>query len=306
MEFFRTDLAVEAPCVASGDAKGITVDVQHRDGLTVTVVDVTNETGERMVQKPVGRYVTLDIPELSMGDVDIERTAAEAFCGELTAMLGKPGGTDPFLVVGIGNRAVTADSIGPRTAEGIVVTRHLYGELKEFLPDHANSACAIAPGVLGETGLETGEVVRALVKEIRPRAIIAVDSLAAREPKRIAASIQLANTGIAPGSGLKNHRPRLDEGYLGVPVYAVGVPMVVYAASIAYEASAKALKDETVPEGVRERLSHMLHTACGDLVVTPKDVDFIAKNCAGVLALGINMAIHGMSYEEAVEQAAFS
>ena len=302
MNFFRTDMAVESAQAVGRSVRGLQVEERTEgEGIKVTVVDVTDAYGEKMVNKPMGRYVTIDVPDMALGDIPTNKEAARIFAQELEKLLQVGGEDAPYLVVGVGNRSVTADSVGPLAAEGIIVTRHMFGELREFLPPKARSACAIAPGVLGETGLETGEVIKSLVEEIKPRAVIAIDSLASQKPQRIAASIQVANTGISPGSGLGNNRPRLDKAYLGVPVIAVGVPMVVYASSIAYEASSSALEDADVPERVKERLVEMLNTSCGDLVVTPKDVDAIADNCAAILSSGINMAIHDLSYDEAAE-----
>ncbi|MDL2225794.1 GPR endopeptidase [Eubacteriales bacterium OttesenSCG-928-M02] len=300
MHFFRTDMAVESPAVVRRSQKGIKVEERREENdIKITIVDITDEAGEQAVGKPMGRYVTIENQDIALGEPHTIHTAAQVFAKELSLLLGEKNNDDPYLVVGIGNRAVTADSIGPLTAENIIVTRHLFGAMEEYLPARARSACAIAPGVLGETGMETGEVIKSIVDAINPNCIIAIDSLAAQSPQRVAASIQLSNTGIAPGSGLGNNRPRLDEGYLGVPVIAIGVPMVVYASAIAYQAASAAMADDAIPQSIQERLMGLLDTDCGDMVVTPKDVDSIAENCAFLLSTGINMAIHHMDFQEA-------
>ena len=209
-----TDLAVEA---AGGELR--------EGGLSRTVVKVEDEASARRLGRPMGTYVTLACEQALTVSLETRRALAAELAKTLRGML--PEGMKTALVVGLGNRSVTPDSLGPRTAERVLVTRHI----GDSLPWGAemNSVCAAAPGVLGVTGMETAEILRGMVAHVKPDAVIAVDALAARSSKRIASTIQIADTGITPGSGVGNHRKALDRETLGVPVVAVGVPLVVYA-----------------------------------------------------------------------------
>ena len=172
----------------------------------------------------------------------------------------------PVLLVGLGNRSMTPDSLGPRTMDHVMVTRHLFSLWPEEM-EKAESVCAISPGVLGETGIESGEAVKGLVEQICPCAVIAVDTLAAGDPKRMATTIQLGNTGIAPGGGVGNRRLTLDQTTLQVPVLALGIPLVVRADTLF----------EGKPQG---------------LIVTPKEIAGIVKASALLLARALNQALH--------------
>ena len=202
-----TDLAVEA---AGGELR--------EGGLSRTVVKVEDEASARRLGRPMGTYVTLACEQALTVSLETRRALAAELAKTLRGML--PEGMKTALVVGLGNRSVTPDSLGPRTVERVLVTRHI----GDSLPWGAelNSVCAAAPGVLGVTGMETAEILRGMVAHVRPDAVIAVDALAARSSKRIASTIQIADTGITPGSGVGNHRKALDRETLGVPVVAVG------------------------------------------------------------------------------------
>lgn len=213
------------------------------------------------------------------------------------------------LIVGLGNWNVTPDALGPRAVEKIVVTRHLQEMLSPELKGGVRSTCAIAPGVLGITGMETAEIVHGIVGTIKPDAVIAIDALAAASSHRVITTVQLANTGIHPGSGVGNRRFGLTEQSLGVPVIAIGVPTVVHASTIAmdtintlqqhasfarYFKSMETLSDQDRQVIVRQ----VLPEALGDLMVTPKEVDRLIADIASVIAGGINQAMHpNIDYE---------
>ena len=194
------------------------------------------------------------------------------------------------VVVGLGNRSVTPDSLGPRTAERVLVTRHMGDCLPRDVP--MSSVCAAAPGVLGVTGIETAEILRGMVAHVKPDAVIAVDALAARSSKRIASTIQITDTGITPGSGVGNHRKALDRRTLGVPVIAVGVPLVVYASTIASDALCALGEGEVEEERIAACVERVVSEKLGEMIVTPRDVDALVERMAGVLADGINQALH--------------
>jgi len=197
------------------------------------------------------------------------------------------------LVVGLGNRMVTPDALGPLTVDGTLVTRHLYRELPHLTDKRMSPVCAVAPGVLGVTGIETMEMVRSIIQEIRPRAVIAVDSLAARSTSRVGSTVQLTDTGIQPGSGVGNHRAALSGETLGVPVLALGVPMVIYAATIARDAfELLAGEDEYQDEALDQMTEELLAGSMGEMIVTPREVDALVGDAANMLACGINRALH--------------
>jgi len=213
------------------------------------------------------------------------------------------------LVVGLGNWNITPDALGPRAVDKVVVTRHLQNMLSPELKGGVRSVCAIAPGVLGITGMETGEIVQGIVSKIKPDLVLAVDALAAASSKRVITTVQLADTGISPGSGVGNKRFGLTKETLGVPVVAIGVPTVVHASTIAmdtlntlqehaafarYFKSMADLSDQDRQVIIRQVLPDML----GDLMVTPKEVDRLIEDIADVVAGGINQAMHpNIDYE---------
>ena len=196
-----------------------------------------------------------------------------------------------ILVVGLGNRNVTPDSLGPRTAERILVTRHMAGCLPEDMAQSMASVSAAAPGVLGVTGMETVEILKGMVTHVQPDAVIAIDALAARSSSRIASTIQIADTGITPGSGVGNHRKALNEQTLGVPVIAVGVPLVVYASTIASDALYALGGGEMEEERIAACVEQVVSLKLGEMVVTPREVDALVERMSGVLADGINQAL---------------
>ena len=230
------------------------------------------------------------------------RAAVSSLLGEELGRL-LPAETDaPVLVVGLGNRMVTPDALGPLTVDGTLVTRHLYSELPHLTDHRMSPVCAVAPGVLGVTGIETKEMVRSMVDAVHPRAVIAVDSLAARSVSRVGSAVQLTDTGIQPGSGVGNHRSALTKDSLGVPVLALGVPMVIYAATIARDAFEQlAGEDETMEQdqALDQLTDELLAGSMGEMIVTPREVDALVEDAANMLAAGINRALHpGLSDQD--------
>ena len=221
--------------------------------------------------------------------LETRRALAHELAATLADML--PKARKSVLVVGLGNRNVTPDSLGPRTAERILVTRHMAGCLPEDVQRDMASVSAASPGVLGVTGMETAEILRGMVAHVQPDAVIAIDALAARSSSRIASTIQIADTGITPGSGVGNHQKALDERTLGVPVIAVGVPLVVYASTIASDALCALGDGEMEEERIAACVEQVVSERLGEMVVTPREVDALVERMAGVLADGINQAL---------------
>ncbi len=287
----RTDLAVEARELR-GEAQalgGVESVERQREGYQVTAVRITDAAGAMALGKPVGTYVTLELEGLKRREPDAFGRAARALAAELGELMGLSE-AESVLVVGLGNRAVTPDAVGPLAVGHTLVTRHLVEQLPEqfgaFRP-----VCALAAGVLGNTGVESGELVAALCRRLRPDAVIAVDALASRSLKRVCSTVQLSDTGIVPGSGVGNARAALDWKSLGVPVYAVGVPTVVDGATLAADIVAEAGKGELEPEALKGH--------DGGVFVTPRDIDERVADLAKVIGYGVTLALQkGLRMED--------
>ena len=291
MRAIWTDLAMEAH-------GGPFESEQLGGGIERTVVRIEDEQGERELGRPKGTYVTLSCPQTMTIDLTTRRALSEQVARTLREML--PAKARTVLVTGLGNRSVTPDALGPRTVERVLVTRHMDGTLPEDVARRMGSVCAAAPGVLGVTGIETAEVLRGMAAHVKPDAVIAVDALAARDSRRICSTIQVADTGISPGSGVGNHRKALTRDTLGVPVIAVGVPMVVYASTIARDAvGALAGEDTQDEEKLAACVERVVSERLGEMIVTPREVDALVERMAGIVAEGINLALHpGLSAAE--------
>ena len=251
MRQVRTDMALEAS-QAAGSIPGVNVSQWEEESVSITEVRVETEEAAQRLGKNVGTYLTLECEGVRRRDPAAREEVQNVLGEEIARLLPPDEQGAPVLVVGLGNRRVTPDSLGPKTVDGTLVTRHLLRELPDKVDERLNPVCAIAPGVMGATGLETMETVSALVKEIHPRCLIVIDSLAARASSRVGVSIQLSDTGIQPGSGVGNHRRALNERELGVRVIALGMPTVVYAVTIARDALEILGEGETNPAALDE------------------------------------------------------
>lgn len=270
-------------------------------GIERTDVIIGDEATARRLGRPPGRYVTLSCPQTLTIELGTRRALSRALADALGELL--PEGARTVLVTGLGNRSVTPDALGPRTCERVLVTRHMGACLPADVARRMASVCAASPGVLGVTGIETAEALRGVVAHVRPDAVIAVDALAARDSQRIGSTIQAADTGITPGSGVGNHQRALTRETLGAPVIAVGVPMVVYASTIARDAMAYFGRESGASPADEEKLAacveRVVSARLGDLIVTPREVDALVERMAGILAEGINLALHpGLTPEE--------
>lgn len=295
MRQIRTDLAMESAGAHGSDSlPGVSISSWESGGVQITEVHIKTEEGAALVGKPIGRYITLECEGVRARQPEA-RAAVSSLLGEELARL-LPEETDaPVMVVGLGNRSVTPDALGPLTVDSTLVTRHLYRELPHLTDKRMSPVCAIAPGVLGVTGIETMEMVRAAAQVVKPRAVIAIDSLSARAMSRVCSTVQLTDTGIQPGSGVGNHRSALTKESLGVPVLALGIPMVIYAATIARDAFELLSDDLSSPEhdAALDRMTEeLLSGAMGEMIVTPREIDDLVSDAAGMLAKGINQALH--------------
>ena len=281
----RTDLALEAQELWQESAgeqtqlKGVQARDSRREGYAVTTVRILDQEGAQALGKPAGTYVTLTVDGLARREEDAFGRAVRAVAAELTQLLA--GLEGPVLVACLGNRAVTPDAVGPKVHDHLLITRHLVDQA----PEHFGAfrpVASVAAGVLGTTGVESGELVGALTGRLKPVCIIAVDALSL---DRLCRTIQLADTGIAPGSGVGNHRHALDRESLGVPVIAIGVPTVVDGATLA----ADLLGTADLPPLGRE----------GEMLVTPKDIDSQVNDLAKVIGYGITLALQpGLTLED--------
>lgn len=287
----RTDLALEAKELwqqsVSEQTKleGVQAGESRREGFAVDTVRVLDKRGEQALGKPAGTYVTLTLDGLKQREEDAFGRAARAIAGELQGLLGDLRPDAPVLVAGLGNRAITPDAVGPLVHEYTMVTRHLV----EQVPEHFGSfrpVASLSAGVLGTTGVESGNLIRAVCGEIKPACVIAVDALASRSLHRVCRTVQLADTGIVPGSGVGNHRKALNRETLGIPVIAVGVPTVVDGATLAMDL----LGQEELPQ---------LAQGVENLMVTPRNIDAQVADLSKVIGFGINLALHdGLSVED--------
>ena len=302
----RTDLALEAREMlnrkVSEEIPGVIVETIEDEEIMITKVSITTPEAEHSMGKGQGKYITIEAQGLKYKDTPLQEKIMKMLAKELAELTELPKDA-MILIIGLGNRNVTPDALGPRAVEKIVVTRHLQGMLSPELKGGVRSVCAIAPGVLGITGMETVEIVQGIVSKVKPDLVIAIDALAAASSKRVLTTVQLANTGISPGSGVGNKRFGLTKESLGVPVIAIGVPTVVHASTIAmdtldtlqehapfarYFKSMENLSDEDRKTIVSQVLPEVL----GDLMVTPKEVDRFIEDIAVVVAGGINQAMH--------------
>ncbi|MFC3745413.1 GPR endopeptidase [Paenibacillus sp. GCM10012306] len=309
----RTDLALEAREMAQGPKKspipGVNEEVEESDGITITRLGVATPAGSQAIGRAVGNYVTLEVPGLRGGDTGLQQKVAEAFAREFESFMNRIGiGKDSSaLIVGLGNWNVTPDSLGPLVVENALVTRQFY----ELVPDQVSpgyrKVSAIAPGVLGLTGIESSEVVQGIVDRTKPDVIIAIDALASRSLERINTTIQIADIGIHPGSGIGNKRRGLTREVLGVPCIAIGVPTVCYASTIvnnvlemmkshfgqgAHTKEIMGMLDDISEQERLALVKEVLEPLGHDLIVTPKEIDEFIEDIANIVATGLNAALH--------------
>lgn len=291
----RTDLAVEAKQIWEESAQentqlqGVEAHESTREGFGVTMVRILDSRGEQALGKPVGHYVTVDLTGLRQREEDAFGRAVRALAGELAQLLPLQEG-DSALVVGLGNRAITPDAVGPKAADHTMVTRHLVEQVPQHF-GHFRPVSALAAGVLGTTGMESGELVAAVVGQLHPACVIAVDALASRSLSRVCRTVQIADTGIVPGAGVGNARAALNRETLGVPVIAVGVPTVVDAATLAADLLSEAGQEDLDPAAL---------AGSGEgVIVTPREIDTDVADLAKVIGYGINLALQpGLRVED--------
>lgn len=301
----RTDLALEAHEMYCENARGkesvdgISVENADFGGVKLTKVVVLNGNGEKALGKPIGTYITLESKNIMYSMSDYEKA-----CDVLAEQIRSLGGINDnsvILTVGLGNEKITPDALGPEVVSKLVITRHMKKYMPQYVEEGMRSVCAIAPGVLGTTGIETLEIIKGTVQRVKPDLIIAVDALASRSLDRISTTIQISDIGINPGEGVGNKRMGLNRETLGVRVIAIGVPTVVDAATVASDSIDIALKNnrrdnialgDTDTEQRRSLIEKSLSADIGNLVVTPNNIDEVIEKISKTVANGINLALH--------------
>lgn len=279
----RTDLAVEARELSVGkneEIEGVEYHKERKDGCSIHFLEVLNDKGAQNIGKPVGKYCTVEIAELVRRESESFDGTVSVVAKEIAGMLPKSGG-GCTLIVGLGNREITPDAIGPYAADHTIVTRHL----KEHLPEDFEAfspVAVICPGVLGTSGIESASYIKSICDSLKPESVIVVDALAARSLDRLCKTVQITDTGITPGSGVGNSRSQINSETLGVPVVAVGIPTVVDMATIIADMNGPAPEEK--------------HKG---MIVTPRTIDMEAKSAGRLVGYAINLALHeGLSIED--------
>lgn len=272
----RTDLAIEKDSFISGNRpKGIRRKIFETEKTKVTKISVLDKEAADVIGKPVGEYITVELDEFSY-DTELLDDRMKSISTQILSLLPKGDGT--VLVAGIGNKDITPDALGPRCAEGIFSTRHITSELAEEIGlDFLNPVCSLATGVLGQTGIETGEIIKSVADAIKPKAVIVIDALAAAGLERLGRTVQITDTGITPGSGVGNKRAEISKNTLGVPVIAIGVPTVVDAVTLARAMTG----NKTATENAEAQ----------NMMVTPREIDVMIERAAKLIALCVNCAL---------------
>lgn len=307
----RTDLALEEKERFESDnveVQGVVLEEKYDEEreIKITKVIIETENGAKTMGKHVGTYITLEAPNMTVPDEDYHREISEELAKMIESLIKKKKKEYNVLVVGLGNREVTPDALGPYVADNLVVTRHIIKEYGKYAMGEKNvhMVSAIVPGVMGQTGMESVEIVNGIVKETKPDFLIAIDALAARSTKRLNRTIQIADTGIHPGSGVGNHRGGITKETLGIPVIAIGVPTVVDAATIVNDTMENflmALESSEMLKGVGvvlqgynaaekyELIRELISPHLNGMFVTPKDIDDTIKRISYTISEALNI-----------------
>jgi spore protease len=291
----RTDLALEVRESFPEDdveIKGVilTEEIDEKNNIRITTVEIKDDKGAKAMQKPIGTYITIEAPELNNASDDYHKPVSELIAKYLRKLTGDLS-HDEVLVVGLGNREVTPDALGPQVVDNLFVTRHLireYGD--EFkVRNNLGSVSAISPGVMAQTGMETMEIIKGIIKETKPKLIIVIDALASRSIHRLNTTVQISDTGISPGSGVGNNRKALNEESLGVKVIAIGVPTVVDAATIVADTLTKYMESTGFgEEDIFQFISEVNGSQMYNMFVTPKNIDEAVKEISYTLSEALN------------------
>lgn len=313
---FKTDMADERVDTYKRvnnltEIDGVKVESKNDEIVTTTTVDVLNENGATALSKEIGKYITMEIKDIKYLEEKDKSKIISTLSNEIKNLIGEDK-TKSILVVGLGNIYVTPDSLGPKVVQTVDITRHLINFAKDLVEPDTRSVSALSPGVLGTTGIETSEIITSVCNEVKPDIVIAIDSLASSSINRLGTTIQLSNTGITPGAGVRNKREGINQNTLNVPVIAIGVPTVVDMATITSEAIDKMVEvtkqkiengDNSVNKEQIEKvinifnddnkynmIANVLDT--DNFIVTPKEIDDVIQIVSDLISGGINMSIN--------------
>ncbi len=307
----RTDLALEAKEIYESESgsflEGVKIEKKELENCIVTIVDVLDDEGAKIMNKGIGKYITLESDLMKYSDDDSRNEMISYLKEELSILFGDDK-TKKTLVIGLGNWNITSDSLGPKTVSKTLVTRHIFKNYNKDYDDDFTEVSALSPGVMGITGIETSETVKSIVDNIKPDRVVVIDALASRKVERVNATIQISTAGISPGAGVGNKRKALNKEYLGVDVIAIGVPTVVDAATLTIdildvaidnliEQSEKGQQFYNMLKDLKEEekyslIKESLEPYDKNLIVTPKDIDETIENLAIIISEGLNKSLH--------------
>ncbi|MCQ2514676.1 MAG: GPR endopeptidase [Ruminococcus sp.] len=275
----RTDLAVEAREIAGEHIGGVEYKAYNENGLSISRLKVKNQRAKHALGKEIGTYITIELPSLTDNFNETDKRLITI--GEEIRRLLPVNGL--VLVVGLGNQEITPDSLGPKTSSRVLATRHISGEIARSTGlDRLRPVAVMQTGVTGQTGIETGEYILSIVKRIKPTAVVAIDALASRRIERLGCTLQISDTGIAPGAGVGNHRTRINQDTIGVPVIAIGVPTVVDIQTLASDL----LKNEC-----SDKEQKIIRPDNRDMIVIPREIDLLTERASRLIAFALNGAL---------------
>lgn len=311
MYWIQTDLAIESKELYSEgrdiEVEGVSVEVEEMENYSVTRVKVINKNGMESLRKPIGNYITVDVPNLNNMDEDLKDEISKVVAKEIKA-LGLNHPNSKTLIIGLGNWNISSDALGPKVIERVMVTRQYFVNYNKDTDETMANVSAIAPGVMGMTGIESADIIKGIIDKIKPDLLIAVDALASRKMDRVSTTVQISDTGISPGGGVGNKRMELNKESLGIPVIAIGIPTVVNAATIVNDTLELIINTmkETADVGkefysLLEDLSQqdrysfieeVLNPFMQNTIVTPKDINVLIDDLSIIIANGLNIALH--------------
>ena len=308
---FRTDLADERRDLykkannVENEVEGIESQQEDvNEKIKITRVKITSEQGEQAIGKPKGEYITIDIKKINLLTEEELEDASKILAEELKRLIGeKIEFKDDVLIVGLGNEEVTPDALGPNVIKNVEITRHIINYLPQYIDENTRPVSAIAPGVLGTTGIETVEILKGIVENINPKLLIVIDALASRSIDRISSTIQISDTGIVPGAGVGNTRQEISEKTLGIPIISIGIPTVVELATLVSDgidifidrlqekAESNEYLNKLQQDDKYEEVKEALNVGEYNMIVTPKEIDDLIENMKDIVARGINFAV---------------
>ncbi len=283
---YRTDLALEAHEISGGDISGVKMDIVSKGVMKISRLQIQNDAASKKLGKPKGRYITAEGLPLTDNFRDVKEQI-EALSDEIKPLLPEKG---TILVVGIGNTEITPDSLGPKSADSVLATRHISGEIARSAGlDKLRPVAVLSPGVLGQTGIEVGELIVSLTQSVETSAVIAIDALASRSLSHLGKTIQISDTGISPGSGIGNNRLSLTKSTLGIPVIGIGMPTVVDGMTLALDLLGEAnVRKDRLPDEYK-----------GKMIVTPREIDLLTMRASKLIGMAVNCALQDKySFEE--------